>query len=211
MKKILFQQAHFLCSALNTSELPSLKGPNGEALPEIALVGRSNAGKSSFLNALLQSKSIAKTSSTPGKTQRINFFLVDEFFLLVDLPGYGYAKAPKRQIASWSCAIDNYLNHRSHLKALLLMLDIRRNPSQEDLALIAWALSKDISLFAIFTKSDKLSDAQVAQSIQTHLATIHRACSESKHTIAGFMAISNIKFYARAHFLQLINQENIWD
>jgi GTP-binding protein len=130
-------------------------------LPEIALVGRSNVGKSSLINHLLNQK-IARTSATPGKTQLINFFLIDEAFLLVDLPGYGFANAPLEEINKWSEAIDQYLNSRPSLKLLLLLIDCRREFSQEDLALIKWSEHKKIPLLLIFTKTDKLSKSEAS-------------------------------------------------
>ena len=205
MKNVYFKEAHFLLSALEAKEFPVLKLPNGRFMPEIALVGRSNAGKSSFLNALLQSKNLAKTSSKPGKTQRINFFLVEESLLLVDLPGYGYAKAPKDEIAQWSRAIDDYLNHRPTLQLLILILDIRRKPSPEDLAIKDWAVAKGISLFVLFTKRDKLSDTEVEKALNANLSALH------KEGIAGFLAISNPNFYERRRFIQMINEEIKWD
>ena len=116
-------KARFLLSTL--TEFPTLKDPRGKPLPEIALVGRSNVGKSSLINHLLGQKKMAKTSATPGKTQLLNFFLVDEQFLLVDLPGYGYAKAPPGEIEKWSHAIDAYINGRPTLRLILLLVDSR--------------------------------------------------------------------------------------
>jgi GTP-binding protein len=151
-------KARFLLSTL--TEFPHLKDPRGTPLPEIALAGRSNVGKSSLINDLLQQKGIAKTSATPGKTQLLNFFSIDEKFLLVDLPGYGFASAPSDVVAKWSKAIDTYLNHRSTLRLLLLLIDSRREPSADDLTLIQWASHKQIPLVLIFTKTDKLSSTE---------------------------------------------------
>jgi GTP-binding protein len=145
-----FQSGRFFTSALTTEELPTQK------FPEMAIVGRSNVGKSSLINALFQNKTLAKTSSTPGKTQRINFFLADERYFLVDLPGYGYSKAPKEAVRLWSQAIDHYLNSRK-LKRILLLIDIRRDLTQEDHDFFQWASSQQIPLLVIFTKRDKLS------------------------------------------------------
>lgn len=205
MKKNHFETVRFLLSALEPKEFPALKLPSGRPMPEIALVGRSNAGKSSFLNALFQSKSVAKISSTPGKTQRINFFIADESLLIVDLPGYGYAKAPRGAVAQWSRAIDEYLNNRPTLQLLILILDIRRQPSEEDLAITTWASSKKISLFVLFTKKDKLSEAEIERSIQSNLSKL------GEERIVGWMAVSNIHFYERSHFIQIINRKIAWD
>jgi GTP-binding protein len=134
--------------------------PQGRPLPEIALAGRSNVGKSTLINRLAEQKALAKISSTPGKTQRLQFFCYDDRLLLVDLPGYGYAKASRSVRAEWSDAIDRYLNERASLRLLLLLLDIRRTPSDEDLALSSWAKEKALPLLPVFTKTDMLSKAE---------------------------------------------------
>lgn len=156
-----FKSARFITSALLPNEWPSLKTPQGNPMPEIALIGRSNVGKSSLINALLKQKNLAKTSSTPGKTQRMQFFLIDDALLLADLPGYGYAKAPPEAIATWSEAIDTYLHTRSTLKLLLLLLDSRRSPSPEDQQVLQWAQESSIPFLIILTKTDKLSPAEL--------------------------------------------------
>ena len=159
--KIPFESVHFITSALLENEWPHLKTPQGSPLPEIAFVGRSNVGKSSLINALFNGKKIAKTSSTPGKTQRINFFLVDEKLLLVDLPGYGYAKIEKTAAAHWSEAIDAYFNKREFLKLLILLVDSRRGILEEDTQVIRWAEEKNLPLLLILTKTDKLSSSEL--------------------------------------------------
>lgn len=150
-------KAQFLLSTL--TEFPRLKNPQGKPLPEIAFAGKSNVGKSSLINHLTGQKRLAKISATPGKTQLLNFFLVEEKFLLADLPGYGFAKAPVEEIKKWSEAIDAYLNQRSALRLILLLVDSRRELAQEDRVLIEWAKGKQIPLLLIFTKTDKLSFA----------------------------------------------------
>lgn len=147
--------AKFLLSTLK--EFPNLKDPRGNLLPEIAVAGRSNVGKSSFINHFLSQPKLAKTSATPGKTQLLNFFLVDERYLFVDLPGYGFAKVPPDEILKWSQAIENYVETRATLKLLLLLIDSRREMSKEDLSLIEWAKNKKKPLLLILTKTDKLS------------------------------------------------------
>lgn len=159
--KIPFASARFLTSALAEPEWPLVKGPQGNLLPEIAFVGRSNVGKSSLINALTQQKGLAKTSSIPGKTQRMNFFLIDEKLLLVDLPGYGYAKAPKTYAEDWSKAIDAYFTKRGSLRLLILLIDSRRELSPEDHLVIHWAEAKSLPLLLVFTKTDKLSSSEL--------------------------------------------------
>lgn len=159
----MLKNPRFLLSTL--TEFPLLKDPQGRLLPEIALAGRSNVGKSSLINHLLNHK-IAKSSSTPGKTQLLNFFSIDEKMLFVDLPGYGYAKAPIEAVNKWSEAIDQYLNNRAQLKLLLLLVDSRREVSEEDLSLADWAKEKKIPLLAILTKTDKLSAPELKTQMQ---------------------------------------------
>ncbi len=148
-------KARFLLSTF--SDYPHLKDPRGTPLPEVALVGRSNVGKSSLINHFFQERNLAKTSATPGKTRLLNFFCVDEKFIWVDLPGYGYAKAPKEEIAKWSIAIHTYLHTSKHLKLLLLLIDSRRDFGADDIALAEWANAQQIPLLVILTKTDKLS------------------------------------------------------
>lgn len=142
-----------------------MKDPRGQLLPEIALAGRSNVGKSSLINHLLRQK-MARTSATPGKTQLINFYSIDEKFLLADLPGYGFAKAPLEAIQTWSKGIDLYLNNRPSLRLILLLIDSRREVSPEDRSLIDWAEQKKIPLWVIITKTDKLSAQELKKRIQ---------------------------------------------
>lgn len=192
-------KVQFLLSALRPNEFPNLKTPQGKPMAEVAFVGRSNVGKSSFINALLQTK-IAKTSSTPGKTQRINFFSIDDSFLLVDLPGYGFSKAPLSEVENWSGAIDQYLNGRPTLRLLFLLMDIRREPSEEDLMIAEWAKAKQISLFLIFTKRDKLSRLAAEQST-------HKNLSKMKEIpIVGSLAVSNSNLYERELLIRKLKE-----
>ena len=158
MKKIPFTQAQFVASAFKPEEMPRLLTSGGNPMPEIVLVGRSNVGKSSLINHLLNNSKLAKTSSTPGKTQSINFFSIDEQIALVDLPGYGFAKVPKAVKQFWAGFIDHYLKSRATLKLILFLIDSRREPTEEDCALVKWASFHEKPMLLIFTKADKLSD-----------------------------------------------------
>lgn len=164
-------KAQFLLSTL--TEFPTLKNPKGDLLPEIALVGKSNVGKSSLINHLFQEKKLARTSATPGKTQLLNFFLVDDLFLLVDLPGYGFAKAPLEEVAKWGLAIDTYLNTRSTLRLILLLIDSRRGITQEDESLLSWSSLKKIPVLLIFTKTDKLSSQELKTQMKKYPDALH--------------------------------------
>ena len=145
-----FKTVKFITSALKPEECPP------STLPEIAIVGRSNVGKSSLINHLLQSKNVAKVSSTPGKTQRLNYFLIDDTFFLVDLPGYGYAKTPKSLQKEWGIWIDTFLKTRP-LRLVLFLIDSRRGLTTEDQMFLEWAKHQNIPLLLIMTKADKLS------------------------------------------------------
>jgi GTP-binding protein len=143
--------------------------------PEVAFAGRSNVGKSSLINTLVHRKGLAKTSATPGRTQALNFFSVADRFYLVDLPGYGYAVASRDAKKAWQRMIEIYLSHRDNLKAVVVILDIRRDPSKGDLELIQWLKEYQRRVILVLTKSDKLSRHQVivrAQSIGEELKSI---------------------------------------
>jgi GTP-binding protein len=164
MKSCPFKNARHLLSTLE--EVPPFRSHNGAILPEVALVGRSNVGKSSLLNHLLHRKDLARVSARPGKTYTINYFDVDDQVIIVDLPGYGYAKRPGELKALWSRAIDHYLEKRSSLALVLLLLDSRRTPAEEDLALIEWAKFHKKPLLLIFTKCDRLEKSEKTADVE---------------------------------------------
>jgi len=130
-------------------------------LPEVAFAGRSNVGKSSLLNALVRRKSIARVSKTPGRTREINFFKVNDSFVLVDLPGYGFAKISKERRADWRPLIESYLKLTPQLKGIVLLLDIRRDPSDDDRAMLDFLSAVEIPTIVAATKADKLSRSAV--------------------------------------------------
>lgn len=133
-------------------------------LPEIAFVGRSNVGKSSMINAMLNRKSLAKTSSTPGKTRTINFYRVNDDLRLVDLPGYGYAKVSKKEKGSWSSIINTYLNHRENLIEVILLVDARHEPTDQDKQMFEAIRQIGYSGIVIATKADKISKSKYNKS-----------------------------------------------
>jgi GTP-binding protein len=159
-----FQNVKFVKSVVRSEELPSF-GP----LLEIAVAGRSNVGKSTLLNHLFGTKDLVKTSSTPGKTKALNFFKVDEKWIYVDMPGYGYAAVSKGEIKEWSALIENYLNNRPTLKVLLFLLDIRREPRGEDLQMVEWIHYHHLPAILVLTKVDKVT--QMEKIMQTKRIT----------------------------------------
>jgi len=148
-------KAEFITGATGPESYPD------EGLPEIAIAGRSNVGKSSLINRLVNRKNLAKTSVTPGRTRQMNFFLVNDSLLLVDLPGYGYAKVSKDERASWGKMVSRYLTGRKPLKALVAIFDIRRDPSNEDLDLMEMVSDLSIPPIIALTKADKINRGQI--------------------------------------------------
>jgi GTP-binding protein len=134
--------------------------------PQFAMVGRSNVGKSSLINALINRKGVARVSQTPGKTQAVQFYLVNDRFYLVDLPGYGYAKVPKSVKDEWGNLVRGYLESAEDLKLLYLLLDVRRAPGEQDLQMHGWTQMAGIDEKVVLTKSDKLSNQQLLKSRQ---------------------------------------------
>lgn len=165
-----FKCGEFIASCLEEAHFPLLRSLSGSVLPEVALVGKSNVGKSSLINFLLRSKQLAKVSSTPGKTRAINFFAIDQKIALVDLPGYGYAKVPKHMRESWANYLQEYFQNRQPLRLILLLLDIRRSPTEEDLAMAKWSAVLQKPLLVIFTKCDKSAPAELRQNMASSLA-----------------------------------------
>lgn len=129
--------------------------PEGD-LPEFALAGRSNVGKSSFINKMLNRKSLARTSSKPGKTQTLNFFIINEMMHFVDVPGYGYAKVSKSERAAWGKMIETYLTSREQLRAALLIVDLRHPPTKDDVMMYDFFKHYEIPCIVIATKADKI-------------------------------------------------------
>jgi GTP-binding protein len=149
------RQAEFVSSITDVKMSPPKK------LPEFAFIGRSNVGKSSLINMLTKRKNLAKTSNTPGKTQTINHFIINDKWYLVDLPGYGYANARKDVRYGFGKIIDHYVVKSEDLFFLFILIDIRLEPQKIDLSFIEWAGSKEIPLGIIFTKSDKLPTGKI--------------------------------------------------
>ena len=158
-------KAEYATTAVKPGQFPD----NG--WPEVAFVGRSNVGKSSLINAMLNRKKLARTSQHPGKTRTINFFNVEDRLYFVDLPGYGYAKVSKAESAKWGEMVDGYLQDRPQLKHIFLLMDIRHEPSTGDKQIHEWCVHYNLPFTIVATKSDKIKKSQV----QKHLAVIRKA------------------------------------
>jgi GTP-binding protein len=174
------KQADFIKSAVKPMDYPPAE------LPEVAFVGRSNVGKSSLINVLANRKGLVRISSTPGRTQLINFFNINGVLSLVDLPGYGYAKAPPEVRKQWQPMIATYLAKRDSLKAVVLILDIRRIPSDGDLDMLHWLSTYGIPPIIVLTKCDKLSKNERAK----QAALIAEAIGRNKDELLPFSALS---------------------
>ena len=176
-----------------TSKLPD------NILPEIAFAGKSNVGKSSLINGIMNRKSLARTSSQPGKTQTINFYNVNEVFYLVDLPGYGYAKANQEVKAQWGKMIERYLHSSKQLKAVFLLIDIRHDPSANDKQMYQWMRHYGFDPIIIATKLDKINRSQ----IQKQLKAIRVGLEAQKDTI--IIPYSSLSKQGREEIYDLID------
>lgn len=145
------KQAEFIISAAYKTQFPA------DGKVEIAFVGRSNVGKSSIINTLTNRRKLVKTSGTPGKTRLVNFFMINNEFYFVDLPGYGYAKVSKSQLENWATTIENYLIGRRQLKKVILLVDSRHKPSKDDITMYEWIKHYGYECMVVATKSDKIT------------------------------------------------------
>lgn len=165
-----YQQARFLTSAPDIRFAPPDEGA------EVAFAGRSNAGKSSALNVISSQKALARTSKTPGRTQQINFFAMDEEHRLVDLPGYGYAKVPIKMKRQWQAALSEYLEKRTALKGLVLLMDVRHPLTEFDVQMLGWTAQARLPTHVLLTKADKLrrgaAQASLLQ-VRKQLSALH--------------------------------------
>ena len=156
---MIIKKAKFLLSQSEFGAFPQ------QGMQEIAMAGKSNVGKSSLINSLTRNSKLARTSSAPGKTRLINYYQINDEFLLVDLPGYGFARAPKSEQQKWSKMIEGFLTGSQNLKHVFHLVDIRHEPTQEDVMMVEYLRHYDIPFSVIATKADKLSKAQRSRSI----------------------------------------------
>ncbi|MFO7636990.1 MAG: ribosome biogenesis GTP-binding protein YihA/YsxC [Clostridia bacterium] len=157
---MIIKSAEYELTAVKPEQYPE------DGLPEVAFTGRSNVGKSSMINALCERKGIARTGSTPGKTRKINFYLVNGALRLVDLPGYGYAKVSKAEKKSWQQLLDRYIRGRSRLGLIVQLMDIRHAPSAQDVAMVEWLKGSGIPFAICAVKSDKLPRSRQMQQMK---------------------------------------------
>jgi GTP-binding protein len=164
---VKISSARFIKSALRPEDYPR------DQRPEIAFCGRSNIGKSSLLNTLTNCRELARTSASPGRTQTINFFIINDRLYFVDLPGYGYAKVSKSIRESWGPMIEGYLSNRTQLKLALMLVDCRRPPAESDLLLKEWLDHQGIPNTVVLMKTDKVSRNQLNQALRTSAETLN--------------------------------------
>jgi len=182
-----------------TSKLPE------NTKPEFAFAGKSNVGKSTLINALMNRKSYARTSATPGKTQTINYYNVNDEFYLVDLPGYGYATAGVKVKQQWGKMIENYLHTSKKLEAVFLLVDIRHEPSENDVMMFDWILAAGFTPYIVATKSDKIKRSQLAKQTAMIRRTIMEKSKVSHDVSFEVIPFSGLKKAGREDLYNIID------
>lgn len=195
---MVIQSAEFIKSSPSLNECPD------STLPEYAFIGRSNVGKSSLINTITGFSKLAKISSTPGKTQLINHFLINQSWYLTDLPGFGFAKVPLRIKRKWDNMIRNFLLKRPNLVCSFLLIDIRHEPLKNDLEFMAWMGSRGIPFYLLFTKADKLTHNQRQSSISAYMKVL----GEQWEPLPPFVVTSSETGLGREEILTLIETFN---
>ena len=183
------KSANFITSATKPSQYPPAD------LPEIAFAGRSNVGKSSLINTLVNRKHLVKTSSTPGRTQLINFFNINDSIGFVDLPGYGYARVPVSVRKKWGPMIETFLSKRASLRGIVVIMDIRRTPATEEFDLLHWLEHYNIARILVITKADKLSKNKQIK----HVSNITQKLGVSRDDVILFSAKTRL------------GKDSVWD
>lgn len=194
------KQAVFVKSSVSYKDCPL------QPLPEYAFIGRSNVGKSSLINMLAGQHKLAKISGTPGKTQTINHFLINDSWFLADLPGFGYARVPMGIKKKWQKMILDYLEKRENLVYTFLLIDIRHAPLSNDLAFLNWFGNKQLPFYIVFTKADKLSKTK----LDSHLAAYLKKLSLSWDPLPSYVVSSSAKGMGRDKVLDVIADGNRW-
>jgi GTP-binding protein len=193
------QSARFVISNSDLNKCPS------PTLPEYAFIGRSNVGKSSLINMLTGQKKLAKTSGTPGKTQLVNHFIINDNWYLVDLPGYGYAKSSKKDRKTWMGMISSYLKTRESLLSTFVLIDSRHSLQKIDLEFMTWMAEKQLSFVIVFTKTDKLGQQQLPK----NLKKLKTEILEYWELLPPYFVTSSEKKLGAEEILQFIEKTNI--
>ena len=196
---MIIKDAHFISSNSKIDKLPK------DNLPEYAFIGRSNVGKSSLINALVQRKGLAKTSATPGKTIAINHFVVNNQWYLVDLPGYGYAKRSKKAREEWQVMLANYIKRRRNLIYTFVLVDSRIEPQNSDIGFMEWLGDNQVPFCIVFTKADKLSKAELDRNVEDYK---QRLLEDWEELPPIFVTSSETKL-GRDEVLDFIEQQNV--
>jgi len=191
---MIIKEAQFITSVMHLTQLPE------PTLPEIALAGRSNVGKSSLINRMLSRKAIAKTSATPGKTQMLNYYNINSNLFFVDCPGYGYAKVSRTQRSHWGTIIETYLLEREPLKLVLQLIDVRHAPTKDDIAMFEWLVHHQLPVCIVATKADKIPRSKY----QNHLALIRKELG--MHRDGQIVLFSSETGQGREELWDLINR-----
>ncbi len=197
-KEMNIKKAEFIISNTELAKMPA------SDLPEYGFVGRSNVGKSSLINMLCGRKNLAHTSGTPGKTQTINHYLINEEWYLADLPGYGYARTSKKQRSEFTRMIQNYVEYRSNLMNLFVLVDSRHNPQTSDLEFMEYLGIKQIPFVIVFTKIDKLKEKALQKQIEQYELTLLQSWEE----LPEFIFTSSIKSLGKEEVLNWISETN---
>lgn len=190
-RDLTIKSADYVASAVTPAQYPA------EALPEVAFAGRSNVGKSSLINCLVRRKKLVRTSRTPGRTQTINFFIINDAFYFVDLPGYGFARVPESVRAQWGPMVETYLGGRRSLRGVVQIMDARRAPTADDLQLWNWLRVKGIAAIGVLTKSDKLPRGK-------HKACVMRAAQSLTVSSDDLILFSAVNHQGRNELLECL-------
>lgn len=188
------KQSEFTTSAVLQSQYPT------DNRAEIAFVGRSNVGKSSLINTLTNRRKLVKVSGTPGKTKLVNFFLINNEFYFVDLPGYGYAKVSKVEKESWGKVIETYLLKREQLKKIVLLVDCRHKPSEDDIIMYKWIKHYNYDTIVVATKIDKLKKSEIQRNLKVIKDTLELKPSDK------LLTFSSLKKLGKEELLEVIEQ-----
>ena len=191
-------KAEFLMSNTRIDRLPN------DNIPEYAFIGRSNVGKSSLINMLVQRRGLAKTSSVPGKTVAINHFIVNDAWYLVDLPGYGYAQHSKKQRDTWRIMINNYIKQRRNLVCTFVLVDSRIEPQNNDLGFVEWLGENQVPFCIVFTKADKVSKADLGKNVEAFKTRL----LEDWEELPPIFITSSEKKQGRDEVLDYIEEQN---